>query len=86
MAVWRFGGVHSFHSASRNTPTCLPQSLARSHVGHFRNKYTTFCKDAIFATPAASAVIRRRKLYGGIIMSASHNPGGKDNDWGERHP
>jgi Phosphoglucomutase/phosphomannomutase, alpha/beta/alpha domain I len=27
------------------------------------------------ATPAASAVIRRRKLAGGLIMSASHNPG-----------
>ncbi|MEW5296964.1 MAG: hypothetical protein WDW36_000206 [Sanguina aurantia] len=39
-------------------------------------------KDAILATPAASALIRRRKLYGGLIMSASHNPGGPDNDFG----
>ena len=28
------------------------------------------------ATPAMSALIRRRGLYGGLIMSASHNPGG----------
>lgn len=28
------------------------------------------------ATPAMSALIRRRSLYGGLIMSASHNPGG----------
>ena len=34
------------------------------------------------ATPAASAVIRARKAYGGFIMSASHNPGGPDEDWG----
>lgn len=33
-------------------------------------------KDAIMATPAMSALIRRRGLYGGLIMSASHNPGG----------
>jgi phosphoglucomutase len=39
-------------------------------------------KDAIMATPAASAVIRRRKLAGGLIMSASHNPGGPEEDWG----
>jgi len=39
-------------------------------------------QDAIMATPAASAVIRGRNLYGGLIMSASHNPGGPDEDWG----
>jgi len=39
-------------------------------------------KDAIMATPAMSALIRRRSLYGGLIMSASHNPGGPKEDWG----
>jgi len=39
-------------------------------------------QDAIMATPAMSAFIRRRKLYGGLIMSASHNPGGPDEDFG----
>lgn len=39
-------------------------------------------RDALMATPAMSAVIRRNKLYGGLIMSASHNPGGPDNDFG----
>lgn len=33
-------------------------------------------------TPAASAVIRARGAAGGFIMSASHNPGGPDADWG----
>jgi phosphoglucomutase len=39
-------------------------------------------KDAIMATPAMSAFIRRRKAYGGLIMSASHNPGGPEEDFG----
>lgn len=39
-------------------------------------------KDGIMSTPAVSAVIRKRKANGGFIMSASHNPGGPDYDWG----
>ncbi|GAB2265299.1 hypothetical protein Dimus_000363 [Dionaea muscipula] len=39
-------------------------------------------KDCIMSTPAVSAVIRKRKANGGFIMSASHNPGGPDYDWG----
>ena len=34
------------------------------------------------STPAASVVIRKHKLDGGIILSASHNPGGPDGDFG----
>ncbi len=36
----------------------------------------------ILSTPAASCVIRKRKALGGIILSASHNPGGPDGDFG----
>ncbi|HAF00888.1 MAG TPA: alpha-D-glucose phosphate-specific phosphoglucomutase, partial [Methylophilaceae bacterium] len=32
----------------------------------------------ILSTPAASHVIRQYKTFGGIILSASHNPGGPD--------
>lgn len=39
-------------------------------------------QDGIMSTPAVSAVIRRRKANGGFIMSASHNPGGPEYDWG----
>ena len=35
---------------------------------------------AILSTPAASHLIRLNKTDGGIIMSASHNPGGPDGD------
>jgi phosphoglucomutase len=36
----------------------------------------------ILSTPAASCVIRKYKTNGGIILSASHNPGGPDEDFG----
>lgn len=37
---------------------------------------------AILSTPAASHLIRLNQTDGGIIMSASHNPGGPDEDFG----
>ncbi|WP_294931989.1 alpha-D-glucose phosphate-specific phosphoglucomutase [uncultured Paracoccus sp.] len=37
---------------------------------------------AILSTPAASHLIRKRGADGGIILSASHNPGGADEDFG----
>ena len=36
----------------------------------------------ILSTPAASNLIRRHGAIGGIILSASHNPGGPDGDFG----
>lgn len=39
----------------------------------------------ILSTPAASAVIRKRRAFGGIILSASHNPGGPDGDFGVKY-
>ena len=39
-------------------------------------------KDGILSTPAASNLIRKRNALIGIILSASHNPGGLDGDFG----
>jgi phosphoglucomutase len=36
----------------------------------------------LLSTPAASNLIRGRQAAGGIILSASHNPGGPDGDFG----
>ena len=42
-------------------------------------------KGGILSTPAASAIIRQYKAFGGIVLSASHNPGGKDGDFGIKY-
>ena len=42
-------------------------------------------QNGILSTPAASAVIRKRAAFGGIILSASHNPGGPDDDFGIKY-
>ena len=42
-------------------------------------------RGAILSTPAASAVIRHYQASGGIILSASHNPGGIDGDFGIKY-
>ena len=39
-------------------------------------------RGGILSTPAASCVIRKYKTFGGIILSASHNPGGPEGDFG----
>jgi phosphoglucomutase len=42
-------------------------------------------RGGLLSTPAASALIRSLKAYGGIILSASHNPGGPDGDFGIKY-
>lgn len=39
----------------------------------------------ILSTPAASNIIRKYQTLGGIILSASHNPGGPDQDFGIKY-
>ncbi|KGM06325.1 Phosphoglucomutase [Methylophaga thiooxydans] len=39
-------------------------------------------QNGILSTPAASCVIRKYQAFGGIILSASHNPAGQDGDFG----
>ncbi len=39
----------------------------------------------ILSTPAASCIIRQYKAFGGIILSASHNPGGPEGDFGVKY-
>ncbi|MBN9035761.1 MAG: alpha-D-glucose phosphate-specific phosphoglucomutase [Rhizobiales bacterium] len=39
----------------------------------------------ILSTPAASNLIRKYKAFGGLILSASHNPGGPHEDFGIKY-
>jgi phosphoglucomutase len=39
----------------------------------------------LLSTPAASHIIRKYQAYGGLILSASHNPGGPDEDFGIKY-
>ncbi|SFV30230.1 phosphoglucomutase [Devosia crocina] len=39
----------------------------------------------ILSTPAASNVIRKYKAFGGLVLSASHNPGGPEGDFGIKY-
>lgn len=42
-------------------------------------------RSGLLSTPAASNVIRKYQAFGGIILSASHNPGGPDGDFGIKY-
>ena len=42
-------------------------------------------RGGLLSTPAASELIRKSGAYGGLILSASHNPGGPDGDFGIKY-
>jgi len=51
------------------------------------NGFTNFIigQGGLLSTPAASHLIRKYKALGGLILSASHNPGGPDEDFGIKY-
>ena len=55
--------------------------IARMAAAHGISTLVT-TTGGILSTPAASNLIRQRGAIGGIILSASHNPGGPDGDFG----
>jgi phosphoglucomutase len=55
--------------------------ILRMGAAHGLNK-VIITTGGILSTPAASNLIRKRQAIGGIILSASHNPGGPDGDFG----
>jgi phosphoglucomutase len=42
-------------------------------------------QNGLLSTPAASHIIRHYKTFGGLILSASHNPGGPEGDFGIKY-
>ena len=55
--------------------------IARMAAAHGL-KHLVLTSGGILSTPAASHLIRQREAIGGIILSASHNPGGPEGDFG----
>lgn len=48
-------------------------------------KHLVIGREGLLSTPAASNLIRKRRADGGLIFSASHNPGGPDGDFGIKY-
>jgi phosphoglucomutase len=42
-------------------------------------------RNGLLSTPAASCVIRKHRAFGGIVLSASHNPAGEQGDFGIKY-
>jgi len=42
-------------------------------------------RQGLMSTPNVSGVVRKEKAYGAIILTASHNPGGPDEDFGVKY-
>jgi phosphoglucomutase len=72
------GGDGRFHNRAA-VQTILKMAAARGYAR------VLLGQGGILSTPAASAVIRRHGASGGIILSASHNPGGPDGDFGIKY-
>lgn len=60
------------------------QMIAKIGAGYGVKKLL-FGQNGIMSTPAASHLIRKRQATGGILLTASHNPGGPDEDFGIKY-
>jgi phosphoglucomutase len=57
------------------------QTIIKLAAAHEVGRLLIGC-NGLLSTPAASHLIRKHQAFGGIILSASHNPGGPDGDFG----
>jgi len=60
------------------------QTILRMAAAHKVGKVLVG-RGGILSTPAVSCVIRKHGAHGGIVLSASHNPGGPDGDFGIKY-
>ena len=60
------------------------QVILRMAAAHGFGRVLLGC-GGILSTPALSCVVRKYGAYGGIVLSASHNPGGPDGDFGIKY-
>ncbi len=92
------GYLENFVQAIFNSVDCSGQTLVIGGDGRYYNRQAIqviirmaaangfarllIGQGGILSTPAASCVIRKYQACGGIVLSASHNPGGPDEDFG----
>lgn len=69
------GGDGRFYSPE------VSQTILRLAAGN-GVKHVVIGQDTILSTPAVSALVRSLKADGAILLTASHNPGGPENDFG----
>ena len=69
------GRYHNRHAIQTILQMAAANGFARVLVG----------QGGILSTPAASHLIRKARAFGGIILSASHNPGGPEGDFGIKY-
>lgn len=69
------GRYYSEEAIKKITNVCAANNVERMFI----------TRGGILSTPAASALIRTLKTDGGIILTASHNPGGKEGDFGIKY-
>ena len=72
------GGDGRFHNR-----TVIQQAIRMAAANGFGRVLVG--QSGILSTPAASCVIRKHEAIGGLILSASHNPGGPDEDFGIKY-
>ena len=72
------GGDGRFHNRA------AVQTIVRMAAAHGYARVLVG-RGGILSTPAASCVIRKHGAEGGVILSASHNPGGPDGDFGIKY-
>ncbi|RDH83644.1 MAG: alpha-D-glucose phosphate-specific phosphoglucomutase [endosymbiont of Escarpia spicata] len=75
------GGILALGGDGRYYNREASQIIIRMAAAHGISKVIVG-QGGLLSTPAASCVIRKYKTDGGIILSASHNPGGPDEDFG----
>lgn len=69
------GRYHNRHAIQTIIQMAAANGFARVIVG----------QAGILSTPAASHVIRKYQTFGGMVLSASHNQGGVDGDFGIKY-
>jgi phosphoglucomutase len=77
-AVLVVGGDGRYHN--RAAVETILRMAAANGVGR-----VLLGRGGILSTPAVSNLIRSRGAFGGIVLSASHNPGGPDGDFGVKY-